>query len=98
MTALVASSAYATEAAPRPARDTGSTLLRPSVPLDSKAMKAMLRADRDKDGTLSIEELDQYDLTLGQRFKHVDSDGDGRLTLYEFELLLEDPHPTTTSR
>lgn len=97
MTTLVAFSAYATEAS-RAQRDTGSTLLRPSVPLDSKAMKAMLRADRDKDGLLSIEELDQYDLTLSPRFKEVDSDRDGRLTLYEFELLLEDPHRATTSR
>jgi hypothetical protein len=97
MTTLVALSAYAAEV-PRPPRDIGSTLLRPSVPLDSKAMNAMLRADRDKDGTLSVEELEQYDLTLGPRFRQVDSDRDGRLTLYEFELLLEDPHPTTTSR
>lgn len=97
MTALVALSSYAAEV-PRAQDGTGSTLLRPSVPLDSKAMKAMLRADRDKDGVLSVEELDQYDLTLGPRFREVDSDRDGRLTLYEFELLLEDPHPATTRR
>ena len=97
MTALVALSAYAAEV-PRAQRDTGSTLLRAPVPLDTKAMKAMLRADRDKDGVLSEEELGQYDLTLGPRFKEVDSDRDGRLTLYEFELLLEEPHPATTRR
>lgn len=66
----------------------GTTTLRPPVPLDSEAMSAMLRADRDKDGTVSREELDQYDLVLGRRFKEVDSDRDGKLTLYEFEKLL----------
>jgi len=51
-------------------------------------MNAMLRADRDKDGTLSREELDQYDLTLSRRFSEADADKDGKLTFYEFEKLL----------
>ena len=79
-------------------RDTGSTTLRPPVLIDTKAMNAMLRADRDKDGTLSREELEHYDMTLGPRFRNVDGDGDGRLTLYEFETLLEDPQQTSASR
>ena len=82
--ALIALSASA-EAAQR---GVGSTAQRPPVPLDSTAMNAMLRADRDKDGTLTREELDRYDLGLGRRFRDVDADRDGRLTLYEFEKLL----------
>jgi hypothetical protein len=59
-----------------------------SQSLDTPAMNAMLRADRDKDGLLSREELDQYDLTTGRRFRQADGDRDGKLTLYEFETLL----------
>ena len=69
----------------------GTTTLRPPLPLDSRAMNAMLRADTDKDGYLSREELERYDLTLARRFREVDTDGDGRLTFYEFEKLLEPP-------
>jgi hypothetical protein len=69
----------------------GTTAQRPPVPLDSEAMNAMLRADRDKDGVLSREELEQYDMGLTRRLKEVDADHDGRLTLYEFERLLAAP-------
>lgn len=79
-------------------RNTGSTTLRPPVPLDTKAMKAMLRADRNKDGTLSREELEHYDVTLGARFREVDSDRDGKLTLYEFEKLLGPPQASASRR
>ena len=66
----------------------GSTAWRPPVPLDSEAMNTMLRADRDKDGMLSREELEQYDLGLARRFNEADADRDGKLTLYEFDSLL----------
>jgi hypothetical protein len=59
--------------------------------LSSPAMNVMLRADRDKDGVLSREELDDYDLTIGRRFSEVDWDQNGRLTLYELEFLLSPP-------
>src|SRR5918992_4859956 len=75
----------------------GSTAVRPPVPLDTRAMNAMLRADRDKDGTLSREELEQYDMSLARRFKEADGDRDGKLTLYEFEKLLAPPE-TSASR
>ena len=78
-------------------RPVGSISSRPTVPLDSQAMNAMLRADRDKDGTLSREELDHYDLGLARRFKEVDADRDGKLTLYEFEKLLS-PSETVSGR
>ena len=100
--AIVASLAMAfTAIAPAadrsPDKAFGSTALRPPVPIDTKAMNAMLRADRDKDGTLSREELEQYDVTLGRRFKEADTDHDGKLTLYEFEKLLT-PQTTSASR
>ena len=66
----------------------GSTVLQPPAPLDTRAMNAMLRADRDKDGALSPQELEHYDVGLARRFKEVDSDRDGKLTLHEFEKLL----------
>jgi hypothetical protein len=59
--------------------------------LNSPAMNAMLRADRDKDGMLSREELDEYDLTLGRRFADADADRNGRLTLHELETLFAAP-------
>jgi Ca2+-binding EF-hand superfamily protein len=67
----------------------GSISARPPVPLDTKAMNTMLRADRDKDGVLSREELEHYDLGLARRFHEADRDRDGKLTLYEFEKLLK---------
>lgn len=87
-------------AAERPQSDkpVGSTSLRPPVPLDSHAMNAMLRADRDKDGTLSREELEHYDMGLARRFKEVDADRDGKLTLYEFEKLLVAPETAASRR
>ena len=97
MAVLLALPAYAGDTQ-RGDTGTGSTTLRPPVPIDTKAMNAMLRADRDKDGTLSAEELEHYDMTLGPRFREVDEDRDGRLTLYEFEMLLEEPHAATRRR
>ena len=84
----LAVSAIAADKPPGPDKAVGSTTLRPPVPLDSEAMNAMLRADRDKDGTLSREELEHYDLGLARRFKEADVDRDGKLTLYEFEKIL----------
>ena len=75
----------------------GTTTLRPPLPLDSRAMNAMLRADTDKDGYLSREELERYDIALARRFREVDADGDGRLTFYEFEKLVE-PAETSAKR
>jgi len=75
----------------------GSTTIRPPVPLDTKAMNTMLRADRDKDGTLSREEVEHYDVGLARRFNEVDRDRDGKLTLYEFEKLLT-PQETASRR
>lgn len=95
---VIALSAIAGDKAGVGERDTGSTTLRPPVPLDTKAMKAMLRADVDKDGTLSRAELERYDMTLGGRFKEVDGDRDGKLTLYEFEKLLEEPQASASRK
>lgn len=60
----------------------------PQSALRSPAMNAMLRADRDKDGMLSREELEEYDITLVPRFAEVDWDRNGKLSLYELEFLL----------
>ena len=99
--AIAFAGALAALAAPAAERMTdkaalGSTSLRPPVPLDTQAMNAMLRADRDKDGTLTREELEQYDMGLARRFKEVDADSDGRLTLYEFEKLLVPPEASAS--
>ena len=61
-------------------------------------MSAMLRADRDKDGVLSREELEQYDVSLARRFREADGDRDGRLTLIEFEKLLLPPQTSASRR
>jgi hypothetical protein len=60
----------------------------PQSALRSPAMSAMLRADQDKDGVLSREELEDYDLTLLPRFAEFDWDASGKLSLYELEFLL----------
>jgi hypothetical protein len=60
----------------------------PQSALRSPAMSAMLRADQDKDGVLSREELADYDLTLVPRFAEFDWDLSGKLSLYELEFLL----------
>lgn len=75
----------------------GTTATRPPAPLDTRAMNAMLRADTDKDGVLSRDELERYDLSLARRFKDADADADGKLTFYEFEKLLE-PAETSAGR
>jgi hypothetical protein len=61
----------------------------PQSALRSPAMNAMLRADRDKDGALSREELEDYDLTLVPRFTEFDWDLSGTLSLFELEFLLD---------
>lgn len=98
LTAALAASALVAIAGVASAGDkaVGTTALRPPVPLDSHTMNAMLRADRDKDGVVSRDELEQYDVGLARRFREVDADRDGRLTLYEFEKLLS--HPETSAR
>jgi hypothetical protein len=96
--ALAAPAAPAASAAERVSgKGIGSTSLRPPVPLDREALSAMLRADRDKDGTLTREELEHHDIGLARRFEEVDGDRDRRLTLYEFEKLLAAPE-TSASR
>jgi hypothetical protein len=79
-------------------KGTGSISPRPTVPLDSDAMNAMLRADVDKDGTLSRDELEQYDIGLARRFKEADTDRDSKLTFYEFEKLLGPAETSASSR
>ena len=81
-----------------PDKAVGSTSLKPPAPLDTQAMNAMLRADRDKDGVLSREELEHYDMGLARRFKDADGDGDGRLTFHEFEKLGPAPETAASSR
>jgi hypothetical protein len=62
------------------------------------AMNIMLRADRDKDGVLSLEELEQYDLTIAHRFREADRDRDGKLTYDELERLLSAPERSAASQ
>lgn len=66
-----------------------------SAPL---ALRAMLRADLDKDGVLSREELEQFSLILAPRFGEVDADKDGRLSLHELEKLLGTPQTAAGGR
>jgi Ca2+-binding EF-hand superfamily protein len=73
-----------------PGKPAGS-ISRHSTPLDTEALNAMLRADRDKDGMLSREELEHHDMILARRFRDADADRDGKLTFYEFEKLLLPP-------
>jgi hypothetical protein len=80
-----------------PDKAVGATASRPPAPLDTRAMNAMLRADRDKDGVLSPQELEQFDASLARRFREADSDRDGKLTLHEFEKLFSPPE-TSASR
>jgi hypothetical protein len=61
-------------------------------------MNIMLRADRDKDGVLSLEELEQYDLTIAHRFREADRDRDGKLTYDELERLLSAPERSAASQ
>jgi hypothetical protein len=79
-------------------KGTGLTSPRLPVPLDREAMNAMLRADVDKDGVLTHEELEQYDIGFARRFRDVDADRDGKLTFYEFEKLLGSPETSASSR
>jgi Ca2+-binding EF-hand superfamily protein len=65
--------------------------------VQSQALNAMVRADRDKDGVLSRDELEQYDLSLARRFKEADADRDGKLNFSEFEKLFGTPE-TSVSR
>ena len=64
--------------------------------VESHAMSAMLRADRDKDGVLSRGELEQYDLALARRFKEADADRDGKLNFSEFEKLFATPESSAS--
>ena len=59
--------------------------------VQSHALTAMLRADRDKDGLLSRAEVEHYDLGLARRFKEADADRDGKLNFSEFEKLFATP-------
>ena len=96
--AIALSFAKGAVAAERAAQDRnrGSTASSTLTFLDSVAMHHMLRADRDKDGTLSREELERYDIGLARQFRQADVDRDGRLTLYEFEKLVS-PRSTPVS-
>lgn len=51
------------------------------------AMEQMMRADVNKDGTVSRDEVERLDSRMSPQFKAADVDRDGRLTLREFERL-----------
>ena len=51
------------------------------------AMDQMIRADVNKDGKVTREEVERLDSRLGRRFNAADGDRDGHLTLPEFEKL-----------
>lgn len=52
-------------------------------------VEQMMRADVNKDGVVTKDEVDRLDSRLGRRFQAADADGDGKLTLREFEKLRE---------
>jgi multidrug resistance efflux pump len=51
------------------------------------AVDQMMRADLNKDGTVSREELDRLDPRMSRNFNAADRNRDGQLTLPEFEKL-----------
>jgi hypothetical protein len=51
------------------------------------AVEQMMRADVDKNGTLSRDEVYRLDRRMSQKFDAADGNRDGRLTLREFERL-----------
>ena len=93
--AVAAGVAFAAAADDRAAA--GAPALIATSPLPDP-MSAMLRADRDKDGVLSREEVEHYDVSLARRFRDADGDRDGRLTLVEFEKLLLPPQTSASRR
>ena len=56
-------------------------------PDEVAAMNQMVRADVNKDGAVTRDELERMDLELARRFDAADADHDGKLTLREFETL-----------
>ncbi len=66
---------------------TGSSAPR-SVQSDA-TVEQMMRADVNKDGVVTKDEVDRMDRRLGRRFGAADADRDGKLTLREFEKLRE---------
>jgi hypothetical protein len=52
-------------------------------------VEQMMRADVNKDGVVTKDEVDRMDRRLGRRFGAADADRDGKLTLREFEKLRE---------
>jgi hypothetical protein len=51
------------------------------------AVEQMMRADVNKNGTLSRDEVYRLDRRMSQKFDAADGNRDGRLTLREFEKL-----------
>jgi hypothetical protein len=56
---------------------------------DSPAVEQMMRADVNRDGMVTRDELERLDSRLVPLFEAADADGDGKLTLREFERLRE---------
>jgi len=56
-------------------------------PDEVAAMNQMVRADVNKDGVVTRDELERIDPDLARRFDAADADHDGKLTLHEFETL-----------
>ncbi len=57
-------------------------------PTATDSMNLMMKADTDKDGTLTRAETAKFDSALAAGFDKADADKDGKLTLKEFETLL----------
>ena len=62
------------------------------------AMDQMMRADVNRDGTISRDEVERFDSRMEPRFKTADLDHDGKLNLREFERLRALSRGATSAR
>lgn len=56
-------------------------------PDEVAAINQMVRADVNKDGVVTRDEVERINIELARRFEAADADRDGKLTLHEFETL-----------
>lgn len=77
---------------------TGSYSLAQAAPPADTSLPSYTQLDKDKDGIVTLSEIDVYPPGVAARLHHCDSNKDHKLSQQEYAQCTASPHPHTPAR